>query len=316
MMIINLINDYLAYLAFVRVEVLYVLLALLGLVFGSFLNVVIFRGILKCHAAEEEYIKARTREYFKKGRSWPTPNADKLNELYSNSSTRSQCLSCGYKLNWWNNIPLISFVFQRGKCVNCGVRLSFQYPAVELAASVLSVVSCGLVFNGVVDLAYISYMVMVFLGLVIISIDLKEKFIIDHHNNLFFALTPITLWLAEFEAPNLVEVLAVAATTLVVFHILVFVPLAIVCQKDASLGEGDYPLVFSGFVLCGLLSDLAEVDYDFISMMSMYGFALAGIALLVAGCLKLVGRGAGGAVPFAPSLVVCNLIGVGVIIAI
>ncbi len=75
----------------------YLFLTLLGLCVGSFLNVLIFR-IPK----QEEFVK-----------------------------TPSHCMSCGHTLSWRENVPLLSWLIQGGKCRHCGARISAQYPVVE-----------------------------------------------------------------------------------------------------------------------------------------------------------------------------------------
>lgn len=54
-------------------------------------------------------------------------------------SERSHCFSCGNVLKWYELIPVVSFVIQRGKCRHCSVRLSRQYPLVELANGLIYV---------------------------------------------------------------------------------------------------------------------------------------------------------------------------------
>lgn len=51
----------------------------------------------------------------------------------------SRCFSCGKKLAWWQNIPILSFIFLRGKCFYCGSKISWQYPIVELSVGLLAV---------------------------------------------------------------------------------------------------------------------------------------------------------------------------------
>jgi len=48
---------------------------------------------------------------------------------------RSICLACGRPLQWFELIPLASFIIQGGKCHTCGARVSWQYPLVELATA-------------------------------------------------------------------------------------------------------------------------------------------------------------------------------------
>ena len=50
---------------------------------------------------------------------------------------RSHCMSCGNVLKWYELIPVFSFLFLRGKCRNCGAKLSMQYPMIELLNGIL-----------------------------------------------------------------------------------------------------------------------------------------------------------------------------------
>ena len=46
---------------------------------------------------------------------------------------RSRCMSCGHPLRWYDNVPLVSWLVLRGRCRDCKARISWRYPAVELA---------------------------------------------------------------------------------------------------------------------------------------------------------------------------------------
>lgn len=50
---------------------------------------------------------------------------------------RSQCMSCRKQLRWFELVPILSFIFQRGRCRSCGARLPWQYPAVELLTGLI-----------------------------------------------------------------------------------------------------------------------------------------------------------------------------------
>ncbi len=54
-------------------------------------------------------------------------------------SGRSYCPRCSKQLFWYDNIPLLSYLFLRGRCRFCRERISWQYPAVELAVAALFV---------------------------------------------------------------------------------------------------------------------------------------------------------------------------------
>ena len=103
---------------------------LLGLLVGSFLNVVALR-------------LPRMME-----RSWQREAREILGlEAEAGSEARfslvyppSRCPSCGAGIKPWQNIPVISWLALRGRCAGCGTGISVQYPLVELATGVLSAV--------------------------------------------------------------------------------------------------------------------------------------------------------------------------------
>ena len=78
--------------------ILYIMIFLIGISIGSFLNVCIYRIPKKEDIVFE----------------------------------RSHCMSCGNVLKWYELIPLFSFLVQGGKCRNCKTKLSVQYPLIEL----------------------------------------------------------------------------------------------------------------------------------------------------------------------------------------
>lgn len=69
---------------------------------------------------------------------------------------RSMCTACKVPLTWYDNIPLISFLFLKGKCRTCAVPISWQYPIVELVGLFLF-----LVIGYQYDFSYVSWPLMV-----------------------------------------------------------------------------------------------------------------------------------------------------------
>lgn len=104
----------------------FVCAGLLGLIAGSFINVVIMRLPRMLETAWHLDATAIL------GR--PTP-ADK--PQFNLAYPRSTCPACQASIRPWHNIPVISFIILRGHCAACHGRISLQYPLVELA-------SCGL----------------------------------------------------------------------------------------------------------------------------------------------------------------------------
>lgn len=101
-------------------------LFVLGLVIGSFLNVVIHRLPLIL----EQQWKQDARDLLELG------DADEGTPL-SLSRPASRCPSCGHQIRWHENIPLVSWLVLRARCAGCGSRISWRYPLVELATGLL-----------------------------------------------------------------------------------------------------------------------------------------------------------------------------------
>lgn len=93
---------------------LLVMTIIVGLCVGSFLNVVIYR----------------------------LPNQMSL------VRPASHCPKCNYKLKWYDNIPVFSYIFLRGRCRNCGEKISIRYPIIEML-NMLLWVACLAVFTDV-----------------------------------------------------------------------------------------------------------------------------------------------------------------------
>ncbi|HRO57841.1 MAG TPA: A24 family peptidase [Burkholderiaceae bacterium] len=97
-----------------------------GLLVGSFLNVVIHR-LPKMMEAEWEAQAAELRG----DEAVAAPS-------FNLFVPRSRCPSCGHQLGALENIPLLSWLLQRGRCKACGTAIPARYPAVELAAGLLA----------------------------------------------------------------------------------------------------------------------------------------------------------------------------------
>jgi leader peptidase (prepilin peptidase)/N-methyltransferase len=116
-----------------------VLLGLLGLAIGSFLNVVI----------------------------WRVPRGESV------VAPASHCPSCDAEIAPRDNIPLVSWLLLRGRCRHCQAGIAWRYPAVELATGVLFVVF-SVRFGAHVDLAAFLYLAAVGVALAVIDLDHKR----------------------------------------------------------------------------------------------------------------------------------------------
>lgn len=98
---------------------------ILGLLIGSFLNVVIYRlpKMMERQWAAEHADYAGT----------PPPGEPVFNLMHP----KSHCQKCGHRIRWFENIPILSFLFLRGKCADCATPISLRYPLVEFATALL-----------------------------------------------------------------------------------------------------------------------------------------------------------------------------------
>ena len=106
----------------------YPMAAGLGLLVGSFLNVV----ILRLPKRLEWQWQRDSREILGEPEAYDPPPPGIVVE-------RSHCPHCKRQLNWYENIPVFSWAIQRGRCRGCGTRISLQYPLVELLTMLLFV---------------------------------------------------------------------------------------------------------------------------------------------------------------------------------
>jgi leader peptidase (prepilin peptidase)/N-methyltransferase len=99
----------------------------LGLLVGSFLNVVVYR-LPKMMLRDW---KAQAREVLELPPEPPT-------ETFNLILPHSRCPHCSHQIRAWENLPVISYLFLGGKCSNCKAPISKRYPLVELACGLIS----------------------------------------------------------------------------------------------------------------------------------------------------------------------------------
>ncbi|MDH3314792.1 MAG: A24 family peptidase [Gammaproteobacteria bacterium] len=101
----------------------------LGLIIGSFLNVVVHR----LPVMMERDWREQCRDFVIGGNPPPEPD-----ERYDLVSPGSRCPSCGHPIRPLQNVPVVSYMMLRGRCAACGWRIPLRYPAVELLTGLMS----------------------------------------------------------------------------------------------------------------------------------------------------------------------------------
>ncbi len=107
----------------------------LGLVVGSFLNVVIYRLPIML---EREWRSQAAELLPLETAAVPAEIATTPNERFGLSTPRSACPACKAPIKAWQNIPVVSWLMLRGRCASCKARITWRYPMVELTTGLLS----------------------------------------------------------------------------------------------------------------------------------------------------------------------------------
>ncbi|KVP57282.1 peptidase A24 [Burkholderia ubonensis] len=108
----------------------YAFAVVLGLCVGSFLNVLIHRLPVMMKRAWEAEIAEATGTNAESDDGYPP--------RYDLWHPRSACPHCGHVLRAWENIPLVSYLLQRGRCRQCGHAIGARYPLIEFAGALLA----------------------------------------------------------------------------------------------------------------------------------------------------------------------------------
>jgi len=197
-----------------------------GLALGSFLNVVVARVPL--------------------GRSIVSP--------------ASACMECGATLAWYDNVPLFSYAFLRGRCRSCGASIPWKYPLVELATALL-VAGCVLALGFTWDAAVASLFCA---ALVAVSATDLERRIIP--NKIVLPAAAIVLAAQTLLHPSVEWVTAgLGASTFLFLSALVY---------PAGMGMGDVKLALLLGVMLGRVVPIAL-------MLGMLSALVPAIVLLV-----------------------------------
>ncbi|MDE6749355.1 MAG: prepilin peptidase [Lachnospiraceae bacterium] len=183
--------------------IFYIIIFLYGIVIGSFLNVCIYRIPKK-----EDIVKVR-----------------------------SHCMNCGYKLEWYDLVPLFSYLFLKGRCRKCKTKLSVQYPLIEAANGIMYVVI--VLINGA-NVESLLYCLLASALLTLSVIDFRTYEIPIGINIFILALGLIRVVTDFSDWPNyLIGLLCVSTFLAVIYY----------ASKGRGIGGGDVKLM----AVCGLV---------------------------------------------------------------
>ncbi|MCR6497347.1 A24 family peptidase [Thermomonas sp. S9] len=251
----------------------------LGLLVGSFLNVV----ILRLPRRLDWQWKREAREILEIPELYEPPPPGVVVE-------RSHCPRCGHQLAWYENIPLLSWLALRGRCRSCKTPISLQYPLVELLTGLLFLACVwrfGFGWKGFGALLFTGYLVA------LAGIDLRTRLLPDQ-------LTLPLLWLGLVAAmehlyvPPKPAVLGVMAGYLSLWSVYwLFKQLT----GKEGMGHGDFKLLAAIGAWTGLSGVLPTI-----LLSSLVGAVVGSLWLLAQGRDKAT------PIPFGPYLAIAGWI--------
>jgi len=256
---------------------------LLGLIIGSFLNVVILRLPRRMQAELTEACTDQRGE-----QSEPLPSRwFGLDYLITPASS---CPHCGHSIRAWENIPILSYLLLRGRCSGCQASIGVRYPIVEAASGLLSLL---IVLHFGPTPAALAALLLVWGLIALTVIDLDEQLLPDQ-------LTLPLMWLGLLLNINgmftdlVSAVIGAAAGYLSLW--LVFQVFRLLTGRE-GMGYGDFKLlaVFGAFLGWQML--------PLVVLLSSFIGAVVGITLVV-----VRGRDRQIPIPFGPYLAAAGLV--------
>ena len=219
--------------------------------------------------------------------SFATAVAHRVPRNESIVTGRSRCPNCGADIRWFENIPLFGYLFLRGRCARCGVRISPRYPLIEVVTAVLFALAVdrfGVSFEAAIYASFFWVLV------VLTAIDLEHKLLPNRIVYPAFVAGWVglaVLAVTDGDAGHLVDGLIGA----LVFGGFLFV---VAFVAPAGMGGGDVKL---GFLLGTFLGYAGGIGVVLIGM--FLAFLLGGVIGVV---LLVGGAGRKAQVPFGPFL--------------
>lgn len=254
----------------------------LGLCVGSFLNVVVYRLPLMM----EHGWKHECHEFLE----LPLPESEQKPSSFNLATPASACPNCGHNLRFWENIPVLSYLFLRGKCSSCKTAISIQYPLVEMFTGIASLTvayQLGITLQTLAALGFTWVLISLTL------IDLKKQLLPD---NMTLPLLWFGIFLSLFDVftdlkSSIIGAMAGYLILWSVYHLFKLL------TKKEGMGFGDFKLLAA-------LGAWAGFGYlPLIILISSVVGSVAGIAMLIIGKTKQQQP-----IPFGPYLAIAGWI--------
>ena len=220
--------------------------------------------------------------------SFATVAAHRIPQRESIVTGRSKCPNCGAMVTAFENIPVLSYLFLRGKCRHCGNRISIRYPLIELATGILFALAA---WEFGLSLEAVLFAALFWVLVVLTVIDLEHKLLPNRIVYPAFVVGWVGLTVAALvdgEPDRLVDAAIGAAVFGGFFFVVAFI-------YPAGMGGGDIKLAFVLGTFLGYAGGLAAVAVGM--FLAFFLGALGGVAVMM---FSSAGRKT--KVPFGPFL--------------
>lgn len=232
-------------------ELLLISTFIFSLLVGSFLNVVIFR-----------FPKSMQHEWTNDSINHLTETFDTLKsplEKYIQKESppsiiwaRSNCQNCNHQIKAWENIPVLGFLFLKGKCSGCQTKISHRYWIIELLTAIFSTV---VVYHFGWSFASLTGIILTWFLIAIAMIDFDTMVIPDQFSlSLMWIGLFISLWVIFIDPSSAIKGALFGYLLLwSIFHLFKFV------TGKEGMGYGDFKLLAAGGAWFGMQSVLVIV---------------------------------------------------------
>jgi prepilin signal peptidase PulO-like enzyme (type II secretory pathway) len=199
---------------------------LTGLVFGSFISAI----------------------------TWRIPRGIKIMDLQA----RSICPKCKHEINWYDNIPLLSFLILGGHCRNCKKKISIRYPLIELSTAIGFVATVYFATNVQGVSLHVVYSILIYLVLFVILFSI---FVIDFEHQIIpdelVYCGIVVVIISNLQSP-ISSLLAglICATLLLLVHLF---------TRGKGMGLGDVKFAVLGGMIVGLKLSLIWLFLAFLT---------------------------------------------------
>lgn len=189
--------------------------SVVGLCIGSFLNVVIHRlprmmerswreeiaDVLRHFAGADDATADERAPLVQAAATLEDGTKRRFPGSYNLVTPNSSCPQCRHAIRPWENIPVLSFIFLRGRCSSCKTRISWRYPLIELVSGLLSAGAAWQFGQAGLSLQLAGALLMIWFLIALTMIDLDTQLLPDSMTlpllwlgllfNMFGAFTPL-----------------------------------------------------------------------------------------------------------------------------